>query len=331
MKKAIAVLLTAILIVAALSGCNLGGSKAVNENGEYSPNKITVFSTFAVGGGVDTFGRKISNMLKTTELWDGTFIYQNVGGASGQVGMTEICEQHQGDDSYLIPTSDNVLQSGYLNNIEGAYGYKDVSLVCRLYMEYRVYVTSASTGITSLEDLANRAEEGAVIAANSGNGGASHIALSGLAYEMGINMRHVPYGDDEDIVAILSGEADVGALGSNEAITYIESGDLIPLAVAAPQRLDQEIMKNVPTCYELGYDCEFGTSRGWVMPAEVSEDAVNYWNALFQKLVETDEFRDYVNQAGGTIAYLGPEEFYEANVEQDNATRAILERIGYYD
>lgn len=333
MKKVLVGVL-AVVMAGSLCACGNKGNEGgtVGENGEYSIDKATVFATFDVGGGVDTFGRDMSAMLKNTGLWDGTFVYENVGGASGQVGLTEICEQHNGDDSYLIPTSDNVLQSGYLNNIEGAYGYKDLSLVSRLYCEYRVYVTAPSTGIKSLDDVLKKAQAGEdIIGGNSGNGGASHIALSGLAYEMGINMRHVPYGDDEDIVAVLSGEADLGALGSNEALTYIRSGDLIPLAVAAPERLDQDEMKDVPTCLELGYDCEFGTSRGWVLPGDVNPAAVEYWDGIFRQLSETEEFQEYVHNAGGTVAYLGPDDFYESNVTQDNETRAILEKIGFYD
>lgn len=343
-------LLIAILMVLSLASCTSsspGPSSAApntaapeasapssgddSNSSSYSIDKVTVFATFAVGGGVDVFGRTMTKMLQDTGLWDGSFVYENVGGASGQVGMTQICEQHGGDDSYLIPTSDNVLMSGYINKIENSYGYNEVSEVCRLYCEYRVYVTAPSTGITSFDDLIEKAKTSDVVASTSGIGGASHIALAGLSHELGVDFRCVPYGDDEDVVATLSGEADIGAMGSKEAITYIRSGDLIPLAVAAPERLDMDVLADVPTCKELGYDCEFGTSRGWVLPPEVDEAAVEYWAEIFKQLSETEEFLSYVHDAGGTVAYLGPEDFHAANEEQYNSTCEILDRVGFYD
>ena len=343
MKKMIAIPMIGMLTFAA-AGCGAGEkpapapSKEVSsgettgetEIQEYSTDKITCFAVFNVGGGVDTFGRQMTKLLKDTGIWNGTFIYENVGGASGQVGTTQIVEQYNGNPDYILPTSDNSLQVAYLNRLEDGYGFRDLSTVCRLYCEYRVYCTAPSTGITSLEDLKERASAEDIIGSTSGEGGASHIALAGLADSMGINIRCVPYGDDEDIVATLSGEAHIGCLGSNEAITYIESGDLIPLAVAAPERLNAESVKNVPTCKELGYDIEFGTSRGFAMPGDVDRQVLEYWAGLFEQLYETEEFKQYVQDAGATPAYLGPDEFREANEEQTEKSIEILEKICFY-
>ncbi len=339
MKKMIAAVLILGLTFAA-AGC-AGGKKpeqgqAKEEKSQagaekteqgYSTDKITCFAVFNVGGGGDTFGRQMTKLMKDTGIWGGTFIYENVGGASGQVGTTQVVEQYNGNPGYLLPTSDNSLQVAYLNRLEDGYGFRDLSTVCRLYCEYRVYCTAPSTGITSLEELKGRAATEDIIGSTSGDGGAS---LAGLADALGVEIRCVPYGDDEDIVATLSGEAHVGCLGSNEAITYIESGDLIPLAVAAPERLNAEAVKSVPTCKELGYDVEFGTSRGFAMPADVDREIVEYWAGLFRQLYDTEEFKQYVEDAGATPAYLGPDEFRESNEAQTEKSIEILEKIGFY-
>ena len=343
MKKRMPGILGLILAIS-LTGCGGGENDApasskdstsqaqteAAEQQEYSTDKITCFAVFNVGGGVDTFGRQMTKMLKDTGIWNGTFIYENVGGASGQVGTTQVVEQYNGSPDYILPTSDNSLQVAYLNRLEDGYGFRDLSTVCRLYCEYRVYCTAPSTGITSLEDLKERAATEDIIGSTSGEGGASHIGLAGLADAMEIDIRCVPYGDDEDIVATLSGESHIGCLGSNEAISYIESGDLIPLAVAAPKRLNADSVKDVPTCKELGYDVEFGTSRGFVMPADVDRTVVDYWAELFHQLYETEEFKKYVQEAGATPAYLGPDEFRESNEEQTEKSIEILEKIGFY-
>ncbi len=353
MKKFLALMTSAVLVLC-LAGCTQKAEPApspatqpsatpvpssaapssaapASEAPAYSANKMTVFATFDVGGGVDTFGRNMSAMLNNTGLWKGAFIYENVGGASGQVGLTQICEQYEGDESYILPTSDNVLQVAYVNKMDKGYGFRELTPVARLYCEYRVYVTSPKTGIKSLEDLIELSKTKDIIGSTSGNGGASHIAIAGLAAEMGIDIRCVPYGGGEDIVATLAGESHIGALGSNEALQYLKSGDLIALAIAAPEPLDINELKDIPICKSLGYDCEFGTSRGWTMPAGVSKEAVDYWANLFKQMSETQEFKDYVRNAGGTIAYLGPEDFVKANEEQTAQTISILERIGFYN
>ena len=64
---------------------------------------MTCFAPYNVGGGVDVFGREMTMMMSEIGLTDVGWVYENVGGSSGRVGLTQIVEQHDGDESYILP------------------------------------------------------------------------------------------------------------------------------------------------------------------------------------------------------------------------------------
>lgn len=302
----------------------------VTEASAYKPEKtITCFAPYAVGGGVDALGRELTAMLTATGITDVTYIYENVGGSAGQIGLGVLIDQHKGDETYIVPTSSTYLMNGYLQGT-GSYGYKDLTLIARLYGEYRIYVVPGESEINTLQDLIELGGTRELVASTSGVGGASHIALAALAYYADIPMRCVPLDGSDDTMALLGNQVDVGFMGLDEAIPYLESGELKGIAVTTPERISD--LEDIPTTKELGYpELNFCTSRGFAMPANVSPECVEYWENVFKKLVDTPEFEAHIASNYSVKGYMNSREFLEFTEKEYRETEELLKAIGLYE
>jgi putative tricarboxylic transport membrane protein len=79
---------------------------------------------------------------------------------------------------------------------------------------------------------------------------------------------------------------------------------------------------------ELGYDIRVSLPRGVVLPPDVPAEAQQWWIETIQKVVETPEWRAYIenNQLTEDIRY--GDEFFEMLTETQNAFERILRESG---
>lgn len=303
-------------------------SASAPASGYTPPSRMTCFAPYSVGGGVDVFGRTITAMLNSTGICDTTFIYENVGGSSGRVGMTQIVEQHDGDETYILPSSTTYLTTVFLDPELGGYSYKDVTMLARLGTDYRLYVVPAASGITTMEQLIELGRQRELVSAISGVAGIGECGIGALSLAANIPIRCVPMdGTSAVTAAILGNQVDCGVMSVGEAKTYVESGQVIALAVAAPERLAD--MPDIPTTAECGLeDVILPTSRGFIMPANVSEECKEYWIERLRELYNSEEFDAYCKEQQMTKEWAEGDEFYAITEEECSRMVKVFEQYG---
>lgn len=314
----------------AASSSAAGSTAASTQGNAYTPpDNMTMFAAYDVGGGVDIFGRKIANLLESNGLYDSKFLYENIGGASGQVGLAAIANQHDGDDSYLISCSSTFLNSAYQSGKENAYGYKNLTMVAQVCSDYRCLVVPASSPFQTLEELVAYGKTNEIVGAISGTGGIGQIGLEMLVSESGIKLRNVPFAGSSDVIAaILGSQVDVCIQAIQSALEYSKAGQMRVLAVCAPERVSE--FPDVPTMAECGYDIVLPTSRGIAMPANVSEQAREYWIGRLKALSETADFQQYCAENCYVLEFLGGDDYLSAVEADCEATTEVMKQIGLY-
>lgn len=330
MKKVLSFLLTTAMLLT-LPACGGDGAasapqsesevgSATSVSSAFTPDRnVTVFAPYSVGGGVDTWGRTITALLGQTGIADVNWVYENVNGGTGQVGLGTVVSQYTGNENVLIPTASNYLMTPHIQGKE--YSYRDLTMVAQLVVDYRCFVTSSESGFQSMEDIINEGKNRELVGAISGVGGIGHVALEMLKSEADISLRCVPFDGTEDSVAVLGNQVDIGNLSISEALPYIQSGDMVALAITAPER--SEAIPDVPTCAELGYDIDLKSGRGFAMPAGVSQEARDYWIEKLEALLETEEFDEYLETSQSTVAFLAGDD-YTAELD---AEYALMEEV----
>ena len=99
----------------------------------------------------------------------------------------------------------------------------------------------------------------------------------------GIDPKQLEYiafaGGGEATTALLGGNVTFLSTGIGESVAQLEAGTIRALAITAAERLPSDLLKDVPTVKEAGYDVTYEVWRGVFGPADMSPEAKAYWEA----------------------------------------------------
>jgi len=142
----------------------------------------------------------------------------------------------------------------------------------------------------------------------------------------GLKFQMIPFeGDGPSWQAAMGGKID--ASFNNLGITYpqIKAGNLVPLALFAEKRY--ELLPDVPTLKELGFNVVSGSSRGYSAPKGIPEEAKNALVEAFRKMAEMPEFVKACNDRASIIDMKFGDEYKAMLEEQETIFKGIWEEV----
>jgi putative tricarboxylic transport membrane protein len=125
----------------------------------------------------------------------------------------------------------------------------------------------------------------------TGGGG---LAILLAAKTAGVDPRQVKTvvfkSGGDSVSALLGGHVDVMMSTTAAPVAQLKAGNVRILAAASPQRMEG-VLANVPTLREQGINVVFSNWRGIVGPPGLAPAQVAWWEGVFAKLVQLDEFK----------------------------------------
>lgn len=278
----------------------------------YPSKNINMIVPFSAGGGTDAVARKLGSLMEK-ELATSVVIVNKTGGA-GAVGMTFGATQKK--DGYTITMITREIVSLPLMNLSPI-SYKDFELVSLVNMDPAVVLVEKDSKYQTLDDLLADAKANPEKIKFASTAKPNFYALA-IENEAGVKFNHIPYnGAGEVIPALLGKHADFSLMGPGEAIGQLKAGQLRALGIMADTRI--ESLPEVATLKELGHDVVSGTWRGIAVPKGTSPEIVAALDAAIKKSVESDDFKDFMNNSTFGIKYLNGKDF-ETFIIEDTAT-----------
>jgi tripartite-type tricarboxylate transporter receptor subunit TctC len=144
---------------------------------------------------------------------------------------------------------------------------------------------------------------------SSGTGGIGHLQTElwkGLA---GVFITHIPYrGAGPALNDTVAGQVPIIFDNMPSAMPFISAGKLIPIVVAAPQRLSQ--LPNVPTFKEVGLEpVNRMAYYGIYGPKGLPKEVVDKVSAGVKKALEDPAVRKRIEDTGSLIVANTPDQF----------------------
>ncbi|WP_327123965.1 Bug family tripartite tricarboxylate transporter substrate binding protein [Nitrincola sp. A-D6] len=127
------------------------------------------------------------------------------------------------------------------------------------------------------------------------------------------------------MTSLLGGHVEAVITGAGEASAQLGSGELRALGVSSPERIPG---LDVPTYKEQGLDYTFDIWRGVMAPKDISEEALRYYENLFARMMETDDWKEATERLGWLDAYQNSEEFGAFLDMQLTQFRTVLSELG---
>jgi len=295
----------------------------------YPSRAITMINPFPPGGVVDVVGRPLAAMLEKSLRQ--SVVMVNRPGAGGAVGMAAAAKA--APDGYTIlmglssisifPVSDRI------NGKPPSYELSDFAPIALVTADPTVLVVRTDSPYKTLKDFvdAAKADPGKINYSSSGVYGTLHVAMEIFANAAGIRLFHVPYqGGGPAVTALLGGQVQALASGPAAAIGQIKGGKMRALASWSTKRL--ELLPEIPTFKELGYDAEFYIWSGVFVPASTPAPIINKLRAAVREAATSPEFKGAMEKVSTPVAYLDAPEFKKYWDADAARLKVALEKIG---
>jgi putative tricarboxylic transport membrane protein len=291
---------------------------------------VELIAMNAPGGGSDRILRIMAKIFQEGRLVGVPMNVVNKPGGGGSVAYAYL-NQHQGDAHYLQVASKSLLT----NNIAGkGPSYTEFTPIAFLFGEYISVTVKPDSPLKSGRDIVERlkGDPGALtfgIATSLGN--PNHQGIATALREAGVDIRKLktvifPSGGAAS-TAMLGGHVDVVPISAAFAASMARQGQVRVLAVTSPARLP-DVLAGVPTWREQGYDAVVNNWRSMVGPKGMSAAQVSFWEEVFRRFVESDEWKKELASNFWTSEYMRSGETRKF-MEQDNAqVRAFLAELG---
>ncbi len=246
------------------------------------------------GGGTDHTARVIQQVLQQRQLLSVPVNVVNKTGGGGTVALSYLA-QFKGDARYLHLASAVLLTSHIVGR--SPVNYTDLTPIALLQSEYVVLAVRSDSPLKSANDLVARLKQDPAslsISVGTSLGGANHSAIAAVARSAGVDPRKLKAvvfkASSEAAVAALGGHVDVVSASASQVLTHVRSGALRLIGVSAPARLKGDLAR-VPTLKEQGINVEVNNFRMIVGPKDLAAAQVAYWDQVFAKLVQAEEWK----------------------------------------
>ncbi len=295
----------------------------------YPSKPISMINPFPPGGVVDIVGRPLAAIMEKSLKQPVVMV--NRPGAGGAVGFATVAKATP--DGYTIlmglssisifPVSDRI------NGKAPSYELSDFAPIALVTADPTVLVVRADGPYKTLKDFvdAAKADPGKINYSSSGVYGTLHVSMEIFANAAGIRLFHVPYqGGGPAVTALLGGQVQALASGPAAAIGQIRAGKMRALASWSTKRL--ELLPEIPTFKELGYDAEFYIWSGVFVPVATPSPIVNKLREAVREAANSTEFRSAMEKVSTPVAYLDAPEFRKYWETDAARLRVALEKIG---
>lgn len=243
---------------------------AMAENFPSSP--LNYIICFNPGGESDITARIQEAPLKKY-FSEGVVISYKIGGG-GSVGWSELTKSKP--DGYTV-AGFNLPHIVLQPLTRGNAGYETLDLKPIYYFQStpNILVVRQDSEFKTLKDYIDYAKEhpGVVTAGGSGSSSANEMGVLLLNKAADIKITYIPFtGSGAATPALLGGH--VGSLMTYTPMAVQYKDKFRPLAIMSEERMD--VLPDVPTFKELGYDIVEGAYRGAAAPPGTPDDRIQY-------------------------------------------------------
>ena len=293
------------------------------------PNKpIRIVVPFAAGGTSDILARAIGPRI--TEVWNQPVVVENRTGANGNVGADFVAKS--APDGYTMLLSDvgalSINPSVYINMpFDPA---KDFSPIVMVSYSPHVLAVHPSVPVANVKELIAyaRANPGKLNFANSGTGGAPHLAGVEFAARTGVEWAYIPYkGGSAAVIDVIAGNANVLFNGMLATYPSVKGGRLKGLAVSSAQRVPSA--PELPTVADSGLPgFVTGSYQGLLAAAGTPRDIVAKLNAEFTRILNTAEMKEMLAKQGTEVRAGTPEALGTFIAEEKTRWAKVVREAG---
>ncbi|MDQ7955414.1 MAG: tripartite tricarboxylate transporter substrate binding protein BugE [Rhodocyclaceae bacterium] len=161
---------------------------------------------------------------------------------------------------------------------------------------------------------------------SSGTGGIGHLLMELYKSMTGTFVTHIPYrGAGPALNDVVAGQVPIIFDNLPSALPFIKAGKLVPIVVAAPQRLKD--LPNVPTFKEVGLEpVNRMAYYGILGPKNLPKDVVDKISAGTKKALEDPAVKKRIEDTGSIIVANTPQQFADQIKAEYDVYKQVVQK-----
>ena len=273
----------------------------------YPAKPIRLIVGFPAGGQVDIIARLVGQWLG--DSLDQAVVVENKPGAGGNLGAQAVINAAPDGYTLFFAAASNTVNTTLFANLpyDFARDTTPVGPINRIPLVLEVNPTFAANTVADLIAYA-KANPGKLSVGSPSAGTPPYLAVELLKMVAGIDIVHVPYfGENQMITDLLGAQLLAGLGGISSGIGHIKAGKLRALGVTTAARVPE--LPDVPAIAETIAGFEASGWSGIVAPKGTPPAVVERLAAAITAVQADAKFKERLTEFGAPLFSMPPEEF----------------------